>query len=221
MNSKSILAGAALVFAATAHANPEIVPFVGDEETRIRPDRVYTHALDFGKKWNDPWVNGVQFKSTGQDGANDAGYSWDGFPESDFDFQDGSPLISTPHSETGIYQVLGDFNFGKASGSAWLRGLTPGIVYETRFYHRPFSSGDRWQTFTFKPGGGAEDAKRFNPDGQLEDQMLIYRFEAVNADLEIVFDSSENPEDTYHCYGLVNEQVYEVAPEGGGGTLLM
>ena len=219
MKLKSI-AAAALIFVA-AHgsiANPAIVPFVGDAQTRIRADRVYTHALEFGNEWNNPVVNGVQFRSTGQDGS-DGAHSWGGFPSGAFQFQHNSPRISSP-TDSGIYQVLGDFNHGMGAGTVWLDGLTLGIVYEMRFYHRPYedpanTAKSRWQTFTFKPDANTADAILFNTDGQQEDQMLIYRYTATSGKLDIHCQTSaQNPSDTYHFYGLVNEQVYEVASTG-------
>ncbi len=213
MNSKTILASAALAFAITrAVANPQTVPFVGDDETRIRADRVYTHALDFGGHENHPQVNGVQFFSTPNATGSHGGYSWEGFPSAPFPFQNDCTTISSPPS-SGIYQVLADFNYSLKLGSVWLRGLTPGKVYETRFYHRPFGvNAARWQTFTFKPDATTADSLRFNPDEKMGDQMLIYRYTAGGNALEIVFNSMENEGDTYHCYGVVNEQVYEVTP---------
>ena len=220
MHIKSVFASAALVFTTALYgfANPAIVPFFGDAQTRIRADRVYTHALDFGGRWNNPVVNEVQFRSTGVDGSNDA-HSWGEFPETAHAFEDNSPRISSP-TDSGIYQVLGDFSYNLNNKTPWINGLTPGVVYEARFYHRPFgdpadAGKSRWQTFTFKPDTGVEDAILFNPDGQQEDQMLVYRYTAGGSGkLEIHFlTSALNPSDSYHCYGLVNEQVFEIAPD--------
>jgi hypothetical protein len=136
---KSVLTGIVLLFAAVyAVANPEIVPFVGDSQTLLRPDRVYTHALDFGERQNYPIVNGVQFTSTRGNGPG-----WRGFPDGVFGFQEPNNILSP--SDSGIYQVLGDFNYGISNGSIYFDNLTPGKVYEVRFYHRVFGELQRQQ----------------------------------------------------------------------------
>ncbi len=207
MNSKSILATVALVFCITrAVANPQVIPFYGDDESRITTNRVYTHALDLGDQGGDPFVNGVQFKSVnnGNNGSHN-GYGWRGVPPNPFPFQTDktfAPLGS------GIANVLGDFCYGISNNSIYLDNLTPGIVYEARFYHR-FFGGGRPQTLTFIPGPGIADEIDFDPDAHERAEMVVYRYTAGATSLQ-VHCYSKKPGDTYHISGLVNEVVYEV-----------
>jgi autotransporter-associated beta strand protein len=190
------------------------VTFTNDAGTEISTSKVYTHKLDFGTRSSPATViNGVSFtKSAAQNGAVN-GFGWVNFPPSSH----GGNAPPTVPLGSGIYNLLYDMDYGyqyPGSVTMQLNGLTPGKRYEVRFYNRIWQASDRTQTLTFDPDGAGpagSESVTFNPDaaGSLPN-FVAYRYTAGATNLAITL-ASKFSNQTYHLYGLSNEEVSDAA----------
>ena len=194
-------------------ANSRFIAFDSDATTEISTNTVYTHLMDMGTAGGDyvnPVVNGVTFTSVSGDsgtllGTDGNTYGWRGFPTSSHPGWD-SPWISTP-AGNNIRKVLTDMNYGLASGTFYLSGLTPGQKYEVRFYNRTWSAGNRYQTFTFQPGSSAQEIVTFNEDDWKGEKILAYSYVADENGELVIGVQAEDSNATYHFYGLSNQKI--------------
>ena len=195
-------------------ANSRFIAFNSDASTEISTNKVYTHCLDFGRATGDytnTVINSVAFTNvssvsgttTGTDGLL---YGWSGFP-SKSDAMGQASVIRTP-AGNNIRNVLYDANYGLASGTLKLTGLTPGQKYEVRFYNRTWQAGSRYQTFTFQPGTAAEESIYFNEDDNDGDKILACAYVAdANGELSVgVLAAGVG---SYHLYGISNEKILD------------
>ena len=193
-------------------ANSRFIAFNSDASTEISTNKVYTHCLDFGRATGDytnTVINSVAFTNvssvsgttTGTDGLL---YGWSGFP-SKSDAMGQASVIRTP-AGNNIRNVLYDANYGLASGTLKLTGLTPGQKYEVRFYNRTWQAGSRYQTFTFQPGTAAEESIYFNEDDNDGDKILACAYVAdANGELSVGVQAAGAG--SYHLYGMSNEKI--------------
>jgi len=182
--------------------------FTNDATTGISTSKTYTHLLDFGTRASPATViNGVAFNKSVATFGSINGYGWTNFPATPH----GGNVPPTVPVDSGIYNLLYDMDYGlqyPGSATMSLTGLTPGKRYEVRLYNRYWtSSNDRTQTLAFDPDGAGpiSDAVTFNPD-TLAPNFLAYRYTAVTSVLNITVASKLSGQ-TYHLYGLSNEQV--------------
>ena len=189
------------------------VTFTNDATSEISASKVYTHKLDFGNGTPAANINGVLFTKTAAQNGSVNGFGWVNFPPT-FHVGNGPPTVP-PGS--GIYNLLSDMDYGyqnPGSVTMQLNGLTPGKRYEVRFYNRIWNAGDRTQTLTFDPDGAGpsgSESVTFNPDaaGSLPN-FVAYRYTAGATNLAITLASKINNQ-TYHLYGLSNEEVSDAA----------
>lgn len=185
------------------------VTFTNDAGTEISTSKTYTHKLDFGTGTPAANINGVLFTKTSLQNGSVNGFGWVNFPPSPH----GGNTPPTVPSGSGIYNLLYDMDYGfqyPGFATMQLNGLTVGKRYEVRFYNRIWSAGDRTQTLTFDPDGAGPavgESITFNPDqaGSLPN-FVAYRYTAGATNLVINLASSINNQ-TYHLYGLSNEEV--------------
>ena len=182
--------------------------YTNDATTGISTSKTYTHLLDFGTRASPATViNGVAFNKSAATLGSLNGYGWTNFPASPH----GGSVPPTVPADSGIYNLLYDMDYGQqypGSATMSLTGLIPGKRYEVRLYNRSWGAGnDRTQTLTFDPDGAGpvNDTVTFNPDA-LAPNFLAYRYTAVTSVLSITTTSKLSGQ-TYHLYGLSNEQV--------------
>jgi fibronectin-binding autotransporter adhesin len=195
------------------NTGPYFVAITSDADCDISTDKDYTHLLDFGSNANKAIVNGVAFTKTTATSGSINGYGWSGMPTS---YHNGSNASSIGvATDQDIYNLIYDMNYGLRDGTMKLTGLTVGRMYEIRLYNRRWEPDfkDREQTFTFDPDGTGpiSDVITFNPDDNTvtpNDNYLGYRYLAATNELAIIIDS-HNENDTYHLYGLSNEETVD------------
>jgi hypothetical protein len=190
---------------------------------------VYTHALDFGSDTTRALVNGVQFQAGGSTFGGIAGTS--------ATVGTGSTTITAAHAGNsnaagllngtaacGMEGLVKDMNYNNSAGTINLTGLTPGVHYQFRLYHRAWgtAAASRSQNIGFDTDGvgvditGAEVSGTFNEDdarapspsfatfNQVYAYTLDYKLAPGVTALKIYINRTGTG--TYHLYGLTNEQ---------------
>lgn len=178
-------------------------PFTGDADSDISAAKTYTHTLDFPSGTADAVVNGVTFHSSGMSGSRN-GYGWSvtaGNPP-------GGAWNTAPadNTRTGVDSLLWDFQYGSPDFTFTLTGLTPGKMYETRFYFRNFASNPRNLTFTFTAGAADAGAVSHNPDSVARSWVGCRYLADASGTLSVRVVSQETAHSA-HIYGLSNEEV--------------
>jgi len=249
ITSLAALFAAFCAMAQTTQLSPNVrsIRFDNTAQTGISTAKTYTHLLDCGTSANtahsfavlDPVVNGVQFTSVvGTSGSaviNGNTYAWSGLPATlyynatvgNYNFAN----ISTPDTEE-IYNLLRFINYGTANGSMVFTNLTPGVMYEARFYSRAWNAtGDRRQHFTFKPDAADpafDEYVAINPDAVRGDLIYAFRYVAgADGKLTVGYRSFDSGR-TFHMYAFSNEevgagtqfQIFQPASVDNGATTL-
>jgi hypothetical protein len=206
----------ALVFAFTSWSAAQwsISAFHDDADVGISPLNVYTHAVDLGDPNSlPPNVNGVQFVQGGP-----------GFFPGGVNGQNAIlPFNDTAlpgYTSGGSRDLITDFVYNDPFGYVRLDGLTPGVEYETRFYHRNWDQGglpfNRSQDVRVNYDGGAtpDDTIVFNADDPVSHvggadnavpTILSYRFTAGVTNVQ--YDFRQIGGGTYHLYAVTNQVV--------------
>jgi autotransporter-associated beta strand protein len=185
-----------------------VVPFIGDADCGITPDKTYTHLLDFPANGNPATVNGVTFTAAGTSGSV-GGYAWA------FSGSVPSGAINTAPDDstrTGIDRLLWDFQYNAQGNSTiTLSGLTPGSAYEMRVYFRNYANNPRVLDFTFTAGGHEVGRLTHNPDTGTRSWVgCRYLADAAGSiSMTIAISSTGH---TCHFYGLSNEKLAAAAP---------
>ena len=194
------------------NAGPYFASFTNDAGTGISPLKTYTHLLDLGSSGGRAVVNGVAFEKTTAVGGMINGYGWTNIPSGPYPGGNAAN-IGIPTSQS-IYNLLYDFNYNARTTAVQLTGLTIGKRYEVRFYNRRWETDERnrTQTFIFDPDGSGplSDSVTFNPDSAVVKpncNYLGYRYVAGTNFLTVTIQS--HTVDTYHMYGLSNEEGYD------------
>jgi len=190
------------------------VYFTNDVGVDISSSKTYTHLLDFGTRAVVAVINGVTFNKVQTPSGSYNGYGFANFP----------PLINAGNSPggaygvdaaSGVFNLLYDMDYGfqwPGSATMTLTGLVPGKRYEVRCYNRSWGwGGSRTQTLTFDPDGTGpiSEAITFNPD-QMYPNFIGYRYTAASPNMAITVQSAFSNQ-TYHLYGLSNEEVADAA----------
>lgn len=187
------------------------VSITNDADTGLSTSKVYTHLLDFGSNVNKATVNGVSFYKVQASSGIINGYGWSGAPGASHGGGNAGN-IGVP-TDQGVYKLLYDMNYGLMSGTLYLTGLTVGRQYEVRLYHRCWEYPKTRQTrLTFDPDGTGpiSDPITFSPDAvKPNDNYLAYRYVAETGTLAVKIESLTA--DSYHLYGLSNEEVHDQA----------
>jgi hypothetical protein len=190
--------------------------FGGDDlETGIDATKTYTHLIDFGADATPATINGVVFTAKGMTGPN---YSLAGTGGSFIDNGQGA------FAGTGIGDLFSDFYFGGAADgiqTLTLTGLREAHVYRLSFFvsgwgtpavdivasdapevtTRMARDGTNWvPDFSFPDA--SESTSAGNPGA-----IISYDYVApANGTLVLVMNALSDG-DTFHHYGLVNEQI--------------
>ncbi len=208
-----------LASALGAQANPRAVQFSNDAGTGLSPLKHYTHAIDAGSNsaMQNPVIKGVQFTSTtSRAGTLPGDFGWSGLPATPHPGGNEGNIATLPTEQ--IYKLLYDFFYDTGHGTLELTGLEPGRCYEIRLYHRAWGVGDnRTQIFTFRPDNTTAHSITNNPDAAKIDQYIAYRYVAADdGTLRMNYDM-DNPNATYHLYGLSNELVGSLRADAATG----
>lgn len=191
------------------------VSFTNDAGTGLSPFKTYTHLLDFGINSAKATVNGVGFEKVGFTGLQFTGGGWTNAPVSGYAGGNAPNVGIAPNQ--GVYNLVYDMNYATSTGTLVLTGLTIGKRYEVRLYHRPWDINvTRRTTLIFDPDGAGpiSDSVTFNPD-KTAANYLGYVYTAATNRLLITYQSLTA--DTYHMYGLSNEESYDT--QGNPATL--
>jgi fibronectin-binding autotransporter adhesin len=184
------LSGAGVI-TSTAAAGVAVF-FTNDAGTGISSTKTYTHALDFAEA-TPVSINSVNFTGAGGSGAN---WSLTG------------AVLTAGSGTTGatgdISRLLTNFYYNGNPATLTLTGLTPGVTYESRLYHRNWG-GNRNQLFTITSGSGS-GTTIFNSDATTVPSYLPFRYTA-GATGEATITTAQVGDGTYHWYGMTNEVV--------------
>jgi hypothetical protein len=207
-------------------------PITGDEDSGISSDKTYTHAIDFGADTTRALINGVQFQAGGATFGTISGTS--------ATVGTGTTTITAGHagntnaapflngaSACAIEGLVKDMHYNALNGTITLTGLTPGVHYQFRLYHRSYgtSAAARGQNIGFDVNGistditGSEYTATFNEDDARTPNPAFATFSQVNAlTLDYVLPAgvttmktyiNATSTATYHLYGLTNEKMPE------------
>jgi len=198
----------------------DFVKITGDEDCGISVDNSYTHALDFGTGSPGALINGVQF-----DAYNAAANGTLNFMRESSSGAASEHGGNANHNVTGsLVDLLTDmyYNGNNAPGgtTTWtLSGLTAGQSYHTRIYTRQWGASDsRNVTFVFDPDGAgpiadstgkvSQDNASFVGLANGNDAYYInYAFTAVEGEDLVITLTQDNPNYSWHLYGLTNQEV--------------
>ncbi len=205
-------------------------PITGDADSGISSTKTYTHAIDFGTQPSGGGVatiNGVVFADGGP-GA---------FPAIGGSSQTvgtGSTTIPTDHQGDananitgGMEDLVHDLVYNDATAVITLTGLTPGQPYRFRLYNRQYgtTAATRGQNIGFDTDGvgtditGAEHTATFKADdatkpdpsqatfNQVYALTYDYTLSAGVTTLTVYINATSSPNQTYHLYGLTNEEA--------------
>lgn len=180
-----------------------VQPFTGDVDSDISSAKTYTHTLDFPSGTADAVVNGVTFYSSGMSGSRN-GYGWSVTAGN----SPGGAWNTAPadNTRTGVDSLLWDFQYGSPDFTFTLTGLTPGKMYETRFYFRNFASNPRNLTFTFTAGAADAGTVSHNPDSVARSWVGCRYLADASGTLSVRVVSQETAHSA-HIYGLSNEEI--------------
>ncbi len=205
-------------------SQPEVglrtLPITADDDSGIGADKLYTHALDFGRADGGANVNGVQFTEVRASGLGDV---------ADFSYAVTSGA-RTDATGSGSANVSGDIaallqdyvsnaiNVAGGKVTVTLSNLTIGGHYDTRLYTRQLAAGTRNATIEFDSDGeaGAEASLSINQEDATQDPpgldapdrayAISYDFVAANAELVITI-TQESFNTPFLLYGLTNEVI--------------
>jgi len=200
--------------------NPRVVPFDSDTATGLSPNKVYTHAVDFGTvKHETPLtVNGIEFFTTAaptlSGGKTPRGCGWENFPHNPNhpDPEKTMSNIATPTNQNVRALLLGH-TWGLADKVMRVTDLKPDTEHELKLYNRVYGQGTkRGCTFVFMPRGEETGTQRdmltYNQDDHaVRDNMIVYRYRtAGNTKLAIYMEPWDTVY-TWHAYGFTNEEI--------------
>jgi hypothetical protein len=196
-----------------------------DAAIGISVDKMYTHTFDFGS--NAPvTINGVVFERgpTASFTAAFNGTSRQGFA---YTFTDTRSSISVAihagndaaaQADGNSRGLLTDMIYHSGSTTIGagvqmtLSGLTPGMMYSTRYYYRSWGSGATARTITIQGDGGHNGAFTDVIDVEIDGggaHYLDYTFISDDANVTMKFLTNDN-NNGVHLYGITNE----VLPSG-------
>ena len=184
-----------------------VVPFTDDADCDITPAKTYTHLLDFPANGNPATVNGVLFTAAGATGPN---WAFTGaIPNGSWNTAEG---IGNDAARQGIDRLTWDFQHGAQGASTLtLTGLTPGRLYETRFYFRNYNNNNRNLDFTLTADQREVARLSYNPDTGAGPKgsrsWLACRYTADAAGSIAITVTNRSTADTCHFYGLTNEEL--------------
>lgn len=215
VGSGTLSAGGAYAFAVT-----------GDADCGISSRKTYTHLINWTTAaYNEP-VNGVRF-----DLSTD-------YPQSKAQgivgvlAEGGNPGVQPQPSDTTPYrQMMRKLGLGNAlTNTLTIKGLTPGKMYDFRFYLRPFGRTDRKFTHNFLVDGkvvgsvvwdaNSSAGRVATGDDRLIDPMSVVgcRYRAGNNGTLVLKTAKYNLADKngFHYYAVSNEEL----PDGSGALTL-
>ena len=197
----------------------------GDADSGISSAKDYTHAIDFGNQAGIALINGVQFGDgnvgafPGETGAQTVGTGASNSPTGYASSTAANAYLTAPPS--GMRDLVNDFIYNDPTTEVTLTGLTPGVNYQFRLYHRVWG-GLRTQDIGFDTDGsggglaGSEDTAFFNADDATSvgfataTQVYAYTYDYTltgGATTLTVYINMAPGAGTYHMYGLSNEKV--------------
>jgi len=188
-----------------------------DADSGIVSNRVYTHAIDFGSA-GTATVNGVVF-------GTDVNVAAGGRANSGARTYGPNPHAGTPPPAVtgGITNLFRDFRFnGPDLGYVELTGLTPGNMYDLRFYDRAWDYEAHVRTYYAGYDLGGDGSVEFTTPKIDQNRATlvppwlssnvswavsyVYRADA-SGKIRVIIDLADDSTGTYHLYGLTNEEL--------------
>jgi len=171
----------------------------------LDPATTYTHKLDFPNDGMTTPTNGVPFSSVGLGPSVD--------PITGNGFSLSIPNLGTFNS--GSSAMIDDFYYNSGGGNSGdvetltLSGLTPGQVYETRLYYRPF--GARPNTVTVDTGGATPWVGTLDQATSDAENYAAVRYRAESNTATMHF-AQHLGNASWHQYGVTNQVASALGP---------
>lgn len=183
-----------------AVAEVSVSTFTGDVDCGISANKVYSHSLNVGGK--SVTINDVTFVGVSDEDLERA-QGWSAFPPT---ARSGNVNGISGNSA----KMLESFHYELTDYTLTLTGLKPKQAYVVRLWQRSWDRGyNRRQAFSFSTDGGESwtEPFLFNPDEIAAGASLNYAYIAESCGEVMIRAVAENPNGTFHLYGVSNEET--------------